>query len=87
MTCKLCHSFSILVQGRKIVCKTCGYEEGAEPAVIRNVEEIKRLFPDRKIITNDVSEWCKVIEDKKRIRRILRKNYEINGVHQWAYYK
>lgn len=87
ITCKKCSTCSLCVRGRKLVCNDCGYEEEVEAAVMRSVEEIRLLFPDWKITTNIVHEWCGVIDSKKRINRILKRNFEIVGVHQWSYYK
>lgn len=46
----------ISVSTTKITCKNCGCEERMEEAVLRNVEELKILFPDIKITTNLVFE-------------------------------
>jgi hypothetical protein len=87
ITCVECNSFSISIEGRKCVCKECGHEEVVATAVMRSVKEFKLLFPNQKITTNVIHEWCKVVKSKKRIRRILEKNFKIVGVHQWSYYE
>ncbi|MFP5106720.1 nuclease-related domain-containing protein [Neobacillus sp. C211] len=87
ITCKECSSFSMFVQGKKIVCGDCRCEEVVESAVLRMVDEIKLLFPDRKITTNLVHEWCVLVESKKRISRILERNFKRVGVHNWTFYE
>jgi hypothetical protein len=87
VTCVKCSSFSISVEGRSCFCKECGQKEAVSLAVLRNVKEFKLLFPDQKITTSAIYDWFKVVESKKRIRRILEKNYHKVGVHQWAYYE
>lgn len=87
MTCKRCISFSVSVQGNKVVCDGCGFTELIASAVIRMVEEVKLLFPDRKITSNEIHEWCIVIDCKKRITRILRSNFTSVGIGQWTYYE
>jgi hypothetical protein len=87
MFCGPCHSFSISVGERKIVCNDCGCEEGLESAVMRSVEELKLLFPDRRITTNVVHEWCGVVESKKTIGRILKQNYRVMGKKKYTYYE
>ncbi|WP_223593074.1 nuclease-related domain-containing protein [Neobacillus bataviensis] len=87
LTCALCNSFSISVTGKKCVCGDCGHEELVTVAVMRCVREYMLLFPDQKISTNVIHEWCGVVESKKRIRRILEKNFKIVGVGQWAYFE
>ncbi|CAH0343896.1 nuclease-related domain-containing protein [Bacillus sp. CECT 9360] len=87
ISCFKCTSFSISVEERKCVCKECGHEEVVATAVMRNVNEFKLLFPDRRINTNVIHQWCKVVTSKKRIRRILEKNLKVEGVHRWAFYE
>jgi hypothetical protein len=87
ITCIVCHSFLIIVVGNKCICGQCNHEEDVESAVLRHVREFKLLFPDRKVTTNEIFEWCGVIESKKRISRILVKHYKMIGVHQWTYYE
>lgn len=87
MTCAICDSFSIFIEGRKCSCTECGHVENVEAAVLRSVREFKLLFPDKKITTNEIFEWCRVVESKKTIRTILSKNFKIVGSGQWAYYE
>ncbi|MFC0026621.1 nuclease-related domain-containing protein [Neobacillus cucumis] len=86
-TCAICDSFALSVRGNKCVCEDCGHEELVASAVLRSVDELRLLFPDRKITTNLVFEWCVIFEFKKRIARILEKNFKIVGYGQWAYYE
>ena len=87
MTCKVCHSFSVSVVGKKVVCKECGCEEMVALAIMRNVEEFKLLFPERKITTNIIQDWCGIVPCKKTISRSLGKNLKIIGKGQWAFYE
>jgi hypothetical protein len=86
-TCGKCTSFSIYIDGKKSICKDCGHVEVLEDAVIRSVSELKLLFPDQKITTNIIHEWCGVVESKRKIRQILEINFKKVGVHQWVYYE
>lgn len=87
ITCKVCHSFLINVIGKNVVCSECGCQESVEFAVIRGVWEIRLLFPDAKITTNIIYDWCRIVSCKKRISRILGRNFKVMGVHQWAYFE
>lgn len=86
ITCAKCDSFSVYVDGQYCICKDCGHKETVESAVIRSVEEVMLLFPDQKITTTIIHDWCQVVECKKRISRILGKHFKIAGVHRWSYY-
>ncbi|MEH7304829.1 nuclease-related domain-containing protein [Neobacillus drentensis] len=87
ITCRECGSFLMSVLGMNVVCSDCGCNEIVESAVLRIVDEIKLLFPDQKITTNVVHEWCVVIKSKKRISRILERNFKMVGVRNWTYYE
>ncbi|MGC4379477.1 NERD domain-containing protein, partial [Fictibacillus sp. Mic-4] len=87
ITCAKCDSFSINVEGKNVNCQECGHEEGIAAAIMRNVEEFKFLFPDRKITTNSIYEWCKIIESKKKIKRVLDKNLKTVGARRWYHYQ
>jgi hypothetical protein len=87
ITCKSCHAFSVSVQGKKLVCHTCGCDEMVTSGILRMVGEFTLLFPDRKITTNVIHDWCRVVTCKKTISRVLGKYLNIKGVHQWTYYE
>ena len=86
-TCKICDSFSISVRGNRCVCEDCKYEESVESTVIRTVTEVKLLFPEWKITTSGVLEWCTAIKCKRRISRILGKHFKMEGKRKGIYYK
>lgn len=87
ITCENCHSFSVFTKGRKVVCGDCGHEEFITTAVLRNVQEVKLLFPNRKITTKEMYDWCQVIKSKKRITRILASKYKTVGVCKGTYFE
>lgn len=84
MTCCNCNTF--LADGI-LKCKNCGFVEDVKAAVLRSVKEFTLLFPDRKITTNDIYEWCGGIKSKKAIRRILAKNFELVRHSRSSYYR
>ncbi|WP_187118819.1 nuclease-related domain-containing protein [Bacillus marasmi] len=79
MLCGTCFSLDTVVVENKLVCRRCGGIHELDAAVIRNIEELKFLFPDLRITTKLVQEWCGVGISKKTIRRILMKNYQNLG--------
>ncbi len=85
--CSRCYSFMMPLGENKLICERCEYEEDAVSAILRSVEEIKLLFPNIKITTNIVSEWCQIFASKKKISRILKENYSLKGYGQWSYYE
>ena len=87
VTCEACNSFSISIKGSLCICKKCGFEELVENTVLRSVSEFKNLFPDSKITTNVIYDWCQLSTSKRTIRRILQNNFNKVGVRQWSYYE
>lgn len=75
VTCPNCRRFF----KEELICNNCGYIEGVETAVMRNVKEYILLFPERKVTTNDIYDWCGGIRSKKVIRRVLAKNFKLVG--------
>jgi hypothetical protein len=59
-----------------LYCDGCGGKEFLEPAVLRSIEELILLFPEIKITTKTIQDWCKIIKNIKTIRKILTKNYK-----------
>jgi hypothetical protein len=87
IVCEKCNSFSLLVKGTKCVCTECDHQESVSSAVLRNVKEFMILFPDLKITTNIIHDWCKIVKSKKRIRKILAKNFKMVGKNRWSFYE
>ncbi|WP_078556096.1 nuclease-related domain-containing protein [Bacillus alkalicellulosilyticus] len=87
IACHSCGSLSILMVGRRCICQECASEEPVDAAVLRSVAEYQLLFPERRITTNGISEWCNGMVSKKIIRSLLSKTFTKVGVHQWTYYE
>ncbi|WHX99576.1 nuclease-related domain-containing protein [Neobacillus sp. DY30] len=85
LSCAKCHSFSLSVSRTILTCE-CGFKERVEPAVMRSVNELHILFPEIKITTNLVNEWCGAVASKKTIRRILKENFKAIGNTKDTYY-
>jgi DNA-directed RNA polymerase subunit M/transcription elongation factor TFIIS len=85
--CSSCQSFLVSIKNNALVCEKCGGHEKIQSAVVRCVEEFKLLFPDQKVTTESIFDWCKVDIGKKRIRRILKRNYCSFGKNNNTYYK
>ncbi|KAB2329253.1 NERD domain-containing protein [Cytobacillus depressus] len=87
ISCISCYSYEVaVIAEKKIVCDKCSCVEDVNSAVLRNVEELKTLFPDKKLTTTRVHEWCKVIKSKKTIRRILIQNLRSVGESHLRYF-
>jgi hypothetical protein len=85
--CSHCFSFMAYDGDRKAFCEKCDCGEHIDSAILRSLEELKLLFPDKKITTNLVYDWCGEIGSMKKICRILKQNYRIMGFGKWTYYQ
>ncbi|MBB6447087.1 nuclease-related domain-containing protein [Bacillus benzoevorans] len=85
--CCKCRSFLVFIKNFDVVCKNCGEHERLEQAILRGVEEFKLLFPERKITTPDIYEWCRLDLSKKTIFRILKKHFTAVGIRRHTYYE
>nr|WP_239584432.1 nuclease-related domain-containing protein [Aquibacillus albus] len=67
-------------------CRGCNCEEVIDTSIVRSLGEYKLLFPDRKITTNGVYDWCGGLISRYIIRRILVKEYDLVGNSKNSYF-
>lgn len=63
--CTSCHKIIKNQQSYYLICSKCGAKENAETAILRNIEDYRLLFPNNKISTNTIHDWCGDIFPKK----------------------
>lgn len=85
--CRACHSYQIMVRKYSFVCEKCGEKEKIEDAILRNLKELKLLFPELKITTSIIYEWCDGQLNKKTYSRVLNKYYTAIGNTSDTYYE
>lgn len=86
ITCSHCDSFSIKIGRIYGVCQSCNHRELLSKTILRMTKEFKLLFPEERVTTNSIQDWCKIIPSKKLIRRVLQEHFSMVGVRQWTYY-
>ncbi|MGI8383050.1 nuclease-related domain-containing protein [Robertmurraya sp. P23] len=84
--CGCCGKFVDLLNQAYIVCNSCGCKEHLEKAILRNIAEYKKLFPEGLLTTSAIFEWCRGIVSEKTIRRILKKNFQIQSSKRHTYF-
>ena len=85
--CEECGSFNTTIKNRFLICGKCGSSERMEAAIARHVKEFNLLFPERKITTQSIYEWCNANLNKRRITRVLKKFYTTKGTTSDTYYE
>ncbi|MBS4195886.1 nuclease-related domain-containing protein [Lederbergia citri] len=83
--CKSCYSFMSKLSNTELICRKCGFKELLEASVMRSVEEFSVLFPEIKITSKIIHEWCN-INSIRTIRRILKKNMTQYYLGRYSYY-
>lgn len=56
-------------------CASCGTNETVHQSIIRTINEFMQLFPDKKLTTQIVFEWCAQQIGERSIRKFLTKNF------------
>ena len=87
MHCRECGSLNTEINDYDLVCGKCGTRERIEKAIVRHIEEIKVLFPEKKIKTQTVYEWCNGKVSRRTFLRVLKKNYTVVGRTSDTYYE
>lgn len=87
LVCGGCSTLTVLLEGRSTRCVRCNRVETVEEVVLRHVREFRMLFPEKKITTSGIWEWCGVGISAKTINRILDKHFAVKGSRRWRYYE
>ncbi|HAM81499.1 nuclease-related domain-containing protein [Ornithinibacillus bavariensis] len=87
ISCHHCNSFSLVAKGHSCICNKCGERELLSNAIIRSTRELKLLFPDMRVTTSNIFDWCRIIPSKQRIRRILMKHLKLISNGRWSYFE
>lgn len=85
ITCPECYMFLSRERQSFLLCDNCGYTETLEKGILRNVFEFHLLFPDMKITTNVIYEWCGIFKSLLTIRKVLSRHFTFieNGPHSY----
>jgi DNA-directed RNA polymerase subunit M/transcription elongation factor TFIIS len=84
--CKTCKSLLVYIKNQTLVCEKCGEHEKVEAAILRNVKEFMLLFPEKKVTTQIIDEWCRLDIHKRTICRTLKKHFTSYGNTRDTYY-
>lgn len=87
MHCRECGSLNTEVDNYDLICGRCSTHERIEQAIVRHIEEIKVLFPEKQITTQTVYEWCNGKVSKRTFLRVLKKYYRAVGKTKDAYFE
>ncbi len=66
----------MVITGRGCICLDCGKKDSVDEAVLHSVRSYKLLFPEEKVTTRRIQEWCGFIVGRKTIIRILDRHFK-----------
>jgi hypothetical protein len=73
--CPCCFTFL----SSNLLCSNCGHKEDHNTTICRHTHEFNLLFPEDKITTKVIWDWCGQFMAKKTIHSVLSKNFILNG--------
>lgn len=85
LVCSACGSAVHFKGGKSVLCPVCKKKSSARKIIKQNVEEFRLLFPNEKVTTSRIADWCGVA-NKDCVYRILKSNYRPIGKGQGRYY-
>ncbi|OHR67323.1 hypothetical protein HMPREF3291_00555 [Bacillus sp. HMSC76G11] len=71
----------------KLVCRNCKRSERFKNGILRSVEEFRLLFPEKKITSEQIHNWCGNIKNSRSIQKILKENFVKVGHASGNYYE
>ena len=83
--CKKC-SKPLIPRYNCLYCSYCYIEYPIGGAILSYIEELLLLFPNIKITTNQIFDWCGEIISKKVIQKVLNSNFKKMGENRHSYY-
>ena len=83
--CSQCFAFFEKAGKKYLTCDRCHHKETVDQAVVRAINEYSYLFPNEKVTTNKIYNWCEIIF-YKRIKTVLTDHYKQVGERRWAHY-
>ncbi|MBU9723721.1 MULTISPECIES: nuclease-related domain-containing protein [Bacillaceae] len=85
--CENCGTSYIHISNKMIIkCPNCLCSEKMDEAILRTIKELIWLFPDMKITTELIYNWCGGAVSVRSIRRVLVKNFSRMGYGKNSYY-
>lgn len=67
-------------------CEYCGMKELVADSILKHVHEYCCLFPEEKLTTTVIQEWCGFLPSRKRVRLVLDRHFTAEGTMRWRSY-
>lgn len=83
--CPSCVSLGMALKGHGLTCYSCGHQISAQEGIRHSIAEYKLLFPEAKLTTSAITNWCGEVSSD-RVYRALQGNYQAVGKNRARYY-
>lgn len=87
VVCRGCGSWNMINKWTNCICMLCNKVVDFEETVLRSIQEFKLLFPNRKLTTKEIYDWCGGIASLRTFSRVLEKNFNKLGNRRWTYFE
>ncbi|GEK89680.1 Nuclease-related domain-containing protein [Alkalibacterium putridalgicola] len=84
--CSKCFSFAYTTSRQCRTCSKCGYRENSAEVIHRSIEEFRLLFPEKPVTKKGIYDWCGKDWSESRIKRVLKKHYQLHSSSRSSYY-
>lgn len=85
--CEGCGEFVERCDRYNFFCNHCIAKETIDSAVLRTIVTYQLLFPDQKVTTSIIYEWSNGNFPAKTIRRVLKRNFLVQGEGSSTFYE
>lgn len=85
--CAACGEFIAVKGYRNLCCQHCEYHEAIEKGVLRTVNELFMLFPNIRLTTGLIYDWCGKTLPRYTILKLLKRNYNQKGGKKNCYFE
>ncbi|MFC6464012.1 nuclease-related domain-containing protein [Marinilactibacillus sp. GCM10026970] len=86
VVCPHCNTLSLSSGLRMKSCLTCGHKVPLESAILESVRQYQVLFPEGKVTTNQIDDWCGKQTSTKSIRKVLETHFTMVGTNKLKEY-
>jgi hypothetical protein len=83
--CPNCGTLKDTFRGQHQICDECGKKINMNEAIRTGISDFRLLFPDGKITTSRITDWCGV-GDQNRISNILKSEFQVMGKNRGRYF-
>lgn len=84
--CPKCSGAALKITKSYAKCSDCSYSMATYDLIVGHIMDFKLLFPNEKVTTRKIYQWCGGKINPRKIRRILIKAFEKEGKTSATYY-